>query len=134
MRLRLPFLVLIVLSLGTGCSTGKLVHFDSHPQGVHIDLNGNYLGDTPFSRQVTGKYNRWMIITAERRGYKTKKKEIVWNEIPDKMFFTLATIEEHRALKGGGEQQQMQQQMQGPTIVIPGSSGQPVQISPGKTK
>lgn len=123
-----------------GCATTKTVSVDSDPPGARIYKGADYLGDAPLSvelKEARGFSSKELyVMKATKKGYVSSTKLINKKEIPSRLFFELDKAPVRPALGSGGSQQQMspQQQMQGPTIVIPGSGGQPVEVRPGGAK
>lgn len=66
--------------------SSKSVTFDSNPNGVELVMDGNSLGVTPLTIQITGKPNR--MIVARKEGYEaqsiilsTKRNPWFWGNI-----------------------------------------------------
>lgn len=66
--------------------SSKSVTFDSNPSGVELLMDGNSLGVTPLTIQITGKPNR--MIVARKEGYEaqaiilsTKRNPWFWGNI-----------------------------------------------------
>ena len=135
MRYRLGIGCMVLAMFCFGCATPQIIDITSEPAKAAVSVNNEFIGKTPctFDVEDTGDYSSLKVVV-EKGGFEADMKRLC--KKPDKSFPTavhfvmqpVVRADDLRPDNGDDHTTSNQQQMQGPTIVIPGSGSQPVPI------
>ena len=91
------FLILTLLLVAPGCVAYHKIVMESEPPGVHVEMNGEYLGETPIVYILESRYAetiwpdeaRFVARTAQG-GWKPEVKQFeARSHLPGRIFFML---------------------------------------------
>ena len=89
--------ILTLLLIGPGCVAHHKIIMESEPPGVHVEMNGEYLGETPIVYILESRYaetiwpkNVSLVARKAQPGWKPEVKEFeARSPLPGKILFML---------------------------------------------